>query len=373
MATLLPRALAQCVVPIGLSLDPPVVFARSPCTAPVVCGAGFVVGVLFLGWRGATRDGLRRTGMALACACALPWIVLPLNLPYLEHRMYVPLAGIALVLAAAMSRRANVAARRAAISNGSGLGSERHSSAARPRHAVAGVMLGAGAVLAMVRTLEYRDATKMWERVVAQRPDSTRALCCLAVRRVEDGEPAAALPLLQRAVALWPRHVAALRNLAELNLRLLPAPGSALAALLAADKLVAIAPDNPFDRLLRSRALALAAEATAFLAWYDDAEREALHCLQIAPPKALVYRTAAAARTRQGDHARALALLDAGLAAGFMTVPLQLERIDCLRRLARNAEASAVLAQLMGNDPFDPVLLQRVGRQGDAAAAPPPR
>lgn len=352
MATVLPRALAQCVVPVGLSLDPPIRFERSPWSAPVLCGVAFVGTVLWLGWRGAVRDRLRRTGMALACCSSLPWIALPLNLPYLEHRMYVPLAGLVLVLAAVVSALPAAAPR----------------VAWRPRRLVALVVLAGFATLSTERSLEYRDATTMWRHLLEEQPGSVRALCGLAVCYMEQGDLAAALPLVQRAVAIWPTHVAALRNLAELHLQLAPDPGNAMTALVVADTLVRISPRNPFDRLLRSRALAQAAQDTGHAPFYDDAEREALHCLVIAAPKSLVYRTAAAARTRQGEHARALVLLDASIAAGLVNAPTLLDRLDCLRRLGRGHEADVALQQLLRAYPFDPAVLDFVSQR---AVAPP--
>src|SRR5690606_27118376 len=112
MATLLPRALLQCVVPVGLSLDPPVTFVRSP-SAQVIAGAAFVAALVALGLRGTATDPVRRLGMALAVGSALPWILIPLNLPYLEHRMYAPLAGLAAVLAASLPAAGALSASRA--------------------------------------------------------------------------------------------------------------------------------------------------------------------------------------------------------------------------------------------------------------------
>jgi tetratricopeptide (TPR) repeat protein len=346
MATLLPRALAQCVLPVGLSLDPPVTFATS-LSPRALAGFGFVAGCTWLGLRRA--GAARRLGLALAWAAALPWFVLALNLPYLEHRMYLPLAGLGLWLAGTSG-----------------------AAAAAPR-ALPGQRLAAGAVLstfaalAAVRSLEYRDAAGMWSRVVRDQPGSVRGLCGLAACHIERGDAASALPLVQRAVAAWPRHAAALRNLAELELKLHPAPGNAMAALVAADRLIEMAPHDPFDRLLRSRALALAADATGETSWYGAAEAEALHCLAIAPPKSLVYRTAASAWTRAGDHERALALLDAAVAAGLVNAPLLLDRADCLLRLGRGAEAEADLRRAVREHPFDPAVLARLMHR----AAPP--
>lgn len=354
IATILPRALAQCVLPIGLTLDPSVHFLRAP-SLPVVCGVAFVTILTWLGLRPGPSATVRRFGVAFAWATALPWVVLPLNLPYLEHRMYVPMLGLAAVLAAAFDRRARQATRPVPT--------------LRPR-LLTGVVLLLYAGLAGRRSLDYRDPTELWRALVAAQPASVRGLCGLAVCHMEAGDLAKAMPLVQRAVALWPTHATALRNLAELNLKTAPAPGNAMVALVAAEAVRRLGPDDPFDCLLYSRALALAAEHTGFAPWYDAAEQAALHCLDIAPPKSLVYRTAASARARQGDFARALALVDRSIAAGLCNAPVLLDRVNFLRRLGRAAEADVELRRAVSQFPFDPAVLQLLGSRVPVARPP---
>src|SRR5690606_7016894 len=201
-------------------------------------GAAFVAALVALGLRGTATDPVRRLGMALAVGSALPWILIPLNLPYLEHRMYAPLAGLAAVLAASLPAAGALSASRA-----------------RTVRALAAALLVAFPVLAARRSLEYHDPGVLWPRLVAAQPASVRGLCGLAQHRIEQGDLAAALPLVQRAIAIWPGHTPALRNLAELHLALAPTRGSVLTALTTADRLVEMAPSDPFHRLLRSRAL----------------------------------------------------------------------------------------------------------------------
>lgn len=352
MATLLPKALAQCVVPLGLTLDPPSRFVREPSSPRVLCGVVFVGGLTWLALRRGWRAPVARLGVALAWFTALPWIVLPLNVPYLEHRMYVPMLGLAVLLAVAAERRWRAESER--VPGG---------------RVLAGLILVTFCALASRRSLEYRNPTRMWERLVAAQPSSVRGLGGLAMCHMEANELEAALPLVQRAVALWPTHASALRNLAELHLKLSPSPGNAMTALIAAETVCALSPDNPFDCLLRSRALALAAESTGYAPWYDAAEAAALRCLEIAPPKSLVYRTAASARLRQGDLERGLALLDRALASGLGHVPVLLDRADFLRRLGRAAEADAQLQRAIQAHPFDPAVLRYVGSR--LRATPP--
>lgn len=337
IATVLPRALAQCVVPVGLTLDPDVVFLRTAKDPAVVAGAVFVLALTWLGLRRPSTGPARAFGTALAWASALPWVILPLNSPYLEHRMYGPLAGLALVAAHSLSGvRLALPAWRCAV---------------------AAVALALSA-LAAHRSYEYRDARVLWERVVATQPGSVRGLCGLALCHMERGGLEPALRLLERAVAIWPSHAAALRNLTELHILLSPQPGRALAAVVLSDRLVAAEPYNPFDRLLSSRALAALGAETGNAAWFDAAEAQALTCLEIAPPKGLVFRTAASARARQGRVDLALALLDRSLALGLAHSSVLLDRASYLKQLGRHAEAEQDLARAAVDGPFDPRVIE---------------
>lgn len=349
MATLLPRAFAQSVLPVGLTLDPEVEFVRRP-ELRSICGAVFMLAVTALGLRRAAtteQTRLRRIGVLGAWLIAGPWIALPLNAPYLEHRMYGPLLCLAAVVASLLPALPAPAARRATATR------------------VASVVLLAYVSLSAVRTLDYADPLTLWQRTAERQPKSSRALCGVATQLIERGDAAAALPYVHRAIAVWPTNPNALNDLVEMHLQLLPAPGNAMVALVLADRLVAMHPANPFFRLLACRALAAAAETTGFAPWFDEAEEHALHCLKIAPPRGLVFRTAANARTRQGNHARALELLDQAIAQGHRHVGVLVDRAACLRRLGRNPEADRQLQQAVAQDPFAPEVA--------AALAGPPR
>lgn len=343
IATILPRALAQCVVPFGLTLDPDVVFVRTPWDPAVVAGAVFVLALTWLGLRRPATGPARAFGTALAWASALPWVILPLNSPYLEHRMYGPLAGLALVAAHTLSGvRLTVPAWRCGV-------------------AAAALTLS---VFAALRSHEYRDPRALWERVIVTQPGSVRGLCGLALCHMERGELEPALRLLERAVAIWPSHGAALRNLTELHILLAPAPGRAMHAVVLSDRLVAAEPHNPFDRLLSSRALAALGGETGEAAWFDAAEARALSCLEIAPPKGLVFRTAASARARQGRLDLALALLDRSVAMGLAHSSVLIDRASYLTQLGRHVEADQDLARAAAGGPFDPRVIELLRARG---------
>ncbi|MBK9129507.1 MAG: tetratricopeptide repeat protein [Phycisphaerales bacterium] len=343
IATVLPRALAQCVVPLGLTLDPDIVFTRTPWDPAVIAGAVFVLALTWLGLRRPATGPARAFGTTLAWASALPWVILPLNSPYLEHRMYGPLAGLALVAAHSLSGvRLTLPAWRCGV-------------------AAAALALSA---LAALRSHEYRDARVLWERVVTTQPGSVRGLCGLALCHMERAELEPALRLLERAVAIWPGHEAALRNLTELHILLSPEPGRALAAVVLSDRLVAAEPNNPFDRLLSSRALAAMGAETGDASWFDAAEAQALACLEIAPPKGLVFRTAASARARQGRLDLALALLDRSVAMGLAHSSVLIDRASYLNQLGRHAEAEQDLARAASGGPFDPRVIELLRARG---------
>ncbi len=337
MATLLPRAIAQCVVPFGLTLDPDVTYVRTPWHPGVLAGTVFVATLAWLGLRRPAAGSARAFGTALAWATALPWVILPLNSPYLEHRMYGPLAGLALVAAQALPGIRFVSV---------------------PSRLVAAVGVLTLAAFAAQRSVEYRDPKALWTRMVQTQPWSVRALCGLALCHMECDELQPALQLTQRAVAIWPNHAAALRNLAELHILLSPEPGRAMVALVATDRLVAAEPHNPFDRLLSSRALAAVGGETGEAHWFDAAEAQALACLEFAPPKGLVFRTAASARARQGRLDLAVALLDRSVASGLDHSSVLFDRASYLRQLGRHAEAERDIARAAQGSAFDPRIIE---------------
>jgi tetratricopeptide (TPR) repeat protein len=146
------------------------------------------------------------------------------------------------------------------------------------------------------------------------------------------------------------------------------AEGWSFRALVVAAELSAQKPDDPYYRVLHATALLQAGSAGGEREYLETAERVALSCLQIAPPKALVYRLAADARGRLGDHAGALAHLDTALAAGFDLPALRAERSEVLRQLGRDGEADAELRAAFKSAPMDPSV--RAAWERRHAAAP---
>ncbi|MBI5766265.1 MAG: tetratricopeptide repeat protein [Verrucomicrobia bacterium] len=105
-----------------------------------------------------------------------------------EHRMYLPLAALCL-----------------------GLVFLGHRALGRQAPAVLATLALVGGVLTFARAQLYRTPVALWQHDVAHRPHA-RSLTALGVALLHAGEPAAALPHFDRALALDPAHLSAQRN-----------------------------------------------------------------------------------------------------------------------------------------------------------------
>jgi tetratricopeptide (TPR) repeat protein len=331
MAAALPGVLGQSALPLGLTVDPALEVVRSALDWRVSSGALLLAALTWAGVRAAWRRAPVGAGTAFAWATALPWIVIPLNVPLCEHRYYGPLAGLALVLAGGLP--------------GAAL-------AVRWRVALVAAVAVAFACGSAERSLCYRDEKVLWERAYRDHPQSYRACYGQGVCLMQEGRLEEARAWMERALAIYPEYFSASKNLVELHLQLRDR-GDPRAALAIARQLAQRAPRDPFVLLLHSRALAAVGVLTGEDRWFDDAVAAALRVLEVAPAKGLVYRTAAHARRLQGRAAEALALLDAGIARGLDHVSVLMDRYDVLRELGRGAEARAVLHRALQQAPWD--------------------
>jgi tetratricopeptide (TPR) repeat protein len=360
MAAALPRLLLQAAWPAGLSLDPGVVYYRSPLSWPPLVGAAGLLAWTWLGLRAPRQRPAAALGTVLAWATALPWVVIPLNLPVAEHRCYGPLAGLAVALGAALDHAAWFAR----------AGSWRGWRRVREVRAwlVAAPAL-AFAVLAAQRSLDYRDECALWRGVLAQRDNSFRAHWGLGAALLLRGQPSAAEAELAHAVAIYPAFRTARRTWIECMLQLPVAEGWPFRAIVVAEELTRQKGDDPWYRMLHAQAELAFGIASGDRAAIVDAEQRALSCLQIAPPKGLVWRFAAHCRQQVGDAPGALAHLDTALARGFDQPALRAERAEVLRALGRADEADRELRAAFARAPFDPVVRAAMERR----YAVPPR
>lgn len=361
MAGVLPRFLAQSLLPIQLTPDPPLAMVREVFSVRVLLGWGLVLAATAAGLFAARRRPLVFAGTVLAWAIALPWVLVPLNAPAGEHRFYGSLAGLALVAA--------------------GLLHSRWLRTRRARLIVSTVGL-AFAVHAALLSLDFRSEATLWARAAAVDPQSVAAFRGLAQIEqdaandaAQRGDQAAVFRHLraavehgERALSFAPTAMPLRRQLLRIRLALGPEHGAPLEALAEARALVERRPRNPHHLILLSQALTQAGTALGERRFLDEAEATALACLKIAEPRGLVWRVAAEACVARGDLAAALAHFDAAAAAGFATPPVRLDRADLLRRLGRDDEARQAVRSVLVELPFD-----ARARQLAAELAAPPR
>ncbi|MCR9243387.1 MAG: hypothetical protein NXI31_00040 [bacterium] len=339
MGLLLPRALLTMVVPTGLVLDPHVPF-RFAVDPLVAVGWGAVLLLAVVGLLPGPGAGVRRFGLALAGATALPWIVIPLNMPLAEHRLYGPLLGVLLAAAPWLPRRS------------------------RRALPLVGLLL-LGIMLSTARALDFRSETGLWRREI-ENASTWRTWWGLGAAHLRAQDYVRAVEPLHEAYRRNPRHGGVLRNYAE-ALTFLPAdrarPWRALAL---TDYYLRARPDDPWARTLSAQACLVAGAATAEPRWYEEAERVALSCLDVAEPKGLVYRMAATARLRLEDPAGALAHLDASLAAGRDHFTVRLMRAEVLDQLGRGSESQRERLQAARQNPTEPAVMRalRAARPG---------
>jgi len=351
MGTLLPGCVLQTLLPWRLALDPVVEF-RDSFTAPaVLAGWGTMLAITVAACWPGPGARMRRIGVVLAWAVAMPWIVVPLNMPLAEHRLYGPLVGLALVAVAALPL---VRSPRLVVVAGSVL------------RVAAPMVLLLGIVHSALRSWTYRDERELWRVELAHNPGSFRSWWGLGTSTLRAGDAAGAVEPLARAHALYPAHFDTLRNYVEALVAVPDAAAEPERALAMAAKLGAVSPQDPWARTLLARAHLLAGRCGRGDQHFTAAEELALSCLQIATPKAYVFRLAAEARRGLGDLPGALAHHDASIARGLVPLDLRLERAAVLEQLGRRREARAELLTAQREAPMDPRVLRAL-----MPAAPP--
>ena len=366
---ILPRFFAQVMVPLGLSIDPQNHYTAAWWSAPHLAGVTAVVGATSVGvwsarpWRkAATRERAaariaRLVGIALLWATALPWMLIPLNSPAAEHRMYVPMIGFALVAASVLQRPQLGPMRRVAFAG-------------------CGVALALGVVLSTRRGFDYRSDRSIWRATLACWSDAPHGLIGMGLaerdearwcwqvgnREGADAAMARAREWFAAAATRWPRNRSALENLAEIELAM-GERGAPYRALVVAETLIGHAPTNPFHRLLYARAACAVAkshravgERERAAAWFDRGVESALYVLEIAEPKGLLFRTAADVRAEQGDLRAAVELLDRSVALGLDHDSVLLHRARLNLRLGDAAAVRHDLREVQRRDPFHPGL-----------------
>lgn len=362
MANALPESLGKMLWPHELTLQPAFPIVRTVLHDGVLLG-GF--GLLALFWALARQARVRPAiglGLTLAAATSLPWIVLPLNVPISEHRLYGTLAGACLCLAGMPWARWLVRLRRASrliTPNLRALAS-----------AVVCFALLSLAVRSNLRSLDYRDEGAMWRAAAVKQSTSHQALWGVAMCSIRDGRPREALGWMERAVACYPKLSDTRITLVDLHLQLVGSSGQPFAALRQAEQLVAEGPLDPYRHLLLAQSQIAVGDLVEDAVWYARAERTALGILDVAKtPKGMIYIVASIARDKAGDPEGALKLLDTSIARGLDHETVHGARGEQLLRMGRRREAQRELQHLLGTAPGG-VHAQRLAHQLGLAAPP---
>lgn len=196
-----PRYLALVVLPWGFNIDHHVPLVRA-VSLPVLGGAVLLVALPTLGVLALRRRPL--VGFALlwiALTLAVESSIVPITDVMMEHRMYLPLVGVALLLALA--------------------GRALHAAAPRLAGAVAVAVIITLPALTLARNEVWRSELGLWRDALARSPGKARPHLNVGTVLHRAGDPEAAIPYYCAALRLEPDNRWARNNLdAALQARL---------------------------------------------------------------------------------------------------------------------------------------------------------
>ncbi len=367
MMIMVPKFLAQCLVPVGQALDPFVPYTDDPWSSSVIAGVLFLAIITYLGLRAPKRRPAVFLGTTIAWACSMPWILIPLNQPAAEHRMYGALAGLALVFAGSVSlRRTSVLSARWALAS----------------------VLALFAWLSTAICLDYGDPQRLWHTALAQNPYSVRAWCSLAQLELQKagaakakGDEAAHDAALAQAIkycetAVWhdPSYHPARSWAVRFRRMLGPEIGGPFVAVVHAEAMVKAEPRSPFYARQLARALLHAAELSGDRSLLLQADEFLAGFLELDRVNSDTFVTASEVRKALGDREGALDLLARALNRGAADpVSVLRRRFQLLVALRRFRSAGAVLQQLTMFGMRDTELKRLHGDLSAARLAQPPK
>ncbi|PIE24351.1 MAG: hypothetical protein CSA62_03455 [Planctomycetota bacterium] len=306
MTQFLPKAMGLWLFPWQLSLDHTRFEPLSIEQPRVYLGAACILVPLLLAVLFIRRRPLVSVCVLGAFGFSLPWILVPLNVPLAEHRLYVPVLLLSVPLAAGLvtllrSVPALAGARRAVL-------------------LPALLLLGLG-LRTVVRGFDWHESERLWRSTLAANDLSFRAHCGLADQAwggkkdlPADPEILARAQLqLEAALSIYSRYLPALRNLCEVRLK----QAELGAPLTEMRETVRMIEDfamqrwkDPFVRLQAARArIALYARSREGRD-LRIARSWALSCLAMVERKMLVYLQASEAERAGENYTAALALFD---------------------------------------------------------------
>ncbi len=190
----IPRYLALWLFPRGQNLDPDVAIRLAPDTT-VLLGLAVLVGASVVAFRLAKRRPLVLTGWAWFLVCLIPESsIVPIRDVMVEHRTYLPMAGLTWAAAALLAPPSFRSARLVVL--------------------MLLVFVLAGVTRERNRT--WRDALALWSDVAAKSPLRPRGHNNLAMALDALGRSTEAEASYKRALALDPRYLYARVNLGRL-------------------------------------------------------------------------------------------------------------------------------------------------------------
>ncbi|MAE77707.1 MAG: hypothetical protein CMJ85_12665 [Planctomycetes bacterium] len=338
MAWFLPKAVSLWLWPQGVGLDHTEFLGLGWSSPFVLAGAAFVVGSIFAALVYHRRYPIAALAVLGATLFALPWILVPLNVPLAEHRLYVPMLFATLPVGAVVGWRF--------------------------RRTVLQAAFGCVLALLIVRSAFYqkswRSAHGIWQQTVCANPKSFRGWCGLADAHLERDQPWRALACLEKANRLYARYAAGVQSLCEVRVRLMEHCKTRRFA----EDTVRIAETwaeerwkDPFPRLTAGRARMHYYRFTKDPRDLRWAESWALSPLAMVEPKMLVFRTAAETMRRGGDFDAALSLFDASEQRGLSNDDLLMHKAEILVAAGRLTEAAPIVATQRQKRPFDAAVL----------------
>jgi Flp pilus assembly protein TadD len=321
--------LALWPYPLCFDYDWPVAHSVSAAALPAVM---LLVLVGACGW-------LVRHRLALLCVVASFFIVLaptssvlPINDLAVEHRLYLPLASVLVLVVLAGFQLLQLLARRC-----------RWGDRARQRRAVmatAAVALVFG-LLTYLRNQDYGDEIRLWTSVVALRPDNARAHEALGTALLRQGRLEDAEAELRAALRLRPSAAVAESNLGLL----LYQRGQLEEAEKHARHVIEL--DAAYAPSYSNLGLILAAQRR-----FDEAGTAYRRGLELAPRSAMIHTNLGLALAQQGNMEQAAACFAEALRLDPAYGPAYQHWVEALTTQGRVTEAQALLqrARLQARD-----------------------
>lgn len=278
-------------VPVGLCFDywwPVATTVGAILPQSLLLGA-LVVAALVTAWK---RPMIGYPALWFFLILAPTSSIRPLHSVAFEHRMYLSLAGIIVLIVIAVHRFVERSQNRTLSRN------------RRLAFTVALLAAGALGVATFQRNKVYHTELGMWQSVIAQRPDNPRVRSNIALCLAKQGNFDAAIDHLEHALALWPDYGEAHNNMAMALLRK-EKPAEALAH---ANEALRIWPNNPDAHVNKAGALLDLGDAAGAIEHY-------LEVLRLKPKYTGIRSDLGAAYAQSGDLPAAIEQYELALAA----------------------------------------------------------